>query len=59
MLTFEGIAAGPRGIAHERTDGDRVEDVIKRLLHNRDVDSVNVRNTEAGCFVARLDGVRT
>jgi Protein of unknown function (DUF1203) len=58
-LTFEGIAAGPRVIALERTDGDHVEDVIKRLLHNRDVDFVNVRNTEAGCFVARLDRVRT
>jgi Protein of unknown function (DUF1203) len=54
-LTFEGIATGPRVIALERTDGDGVEAVIERLLHDRDVDFVNVRNTEAGCFVARID----
>ncbi len=54
-LTFEGIAAGPRVIALERTDGDDVGDAINRLLQDRDVDFVNVRNTEAGCFVARID----
>lgn len=57
-LTFEGIAAGPRVIALERTDGDGVEDAIERLLQDRDVDFVNVRNTEAGCFVARVDRKR-
>jgi Protein of unknown function (DUF1203) len=57
-LTFEGIAAGPRVIALERTDGDGIEEAIERLLHDRDVDFVNVRNTEAGCFVARLDRAR-
>jgi hypothetical protein len=29
--------------------------VIARLLDLPDVDFVNVRNTEAGCFVARVD----
>ena len=54
-LTFEGIAAGPRVIALERTNGDGVDDAINRLLQDCDVDFVNVRNTEAGCFVARVD----
>ena len=54
-LTFEGVTAGPRVIALERTDGDDVENVIERLLALPDVDYVNVRNTEAGCFVARVD----
>jgi len=56
-LTFEGIAAGPRVIALERSDDDRVEDAIERLFRNREVEFVNVRNTEAGCFVARIDRV--
>ena len=42
-------------VALERTDGDDVENVIERLLALPDVDYVNVRNTEAGCFVARVD----
>jgi uncharacterized protein DUF1203 len=58
-LTFEGIAAGPRVVALERTDGAGVEEAIECLLHERDVDFVNVRNTEAGCFVARIDRVRS
>jgi Protein of unknown function (DUF1203) len=58
-LTFEGVAAGPRVVALERTDGEGVEDAIARLLDLPDVDYVNVRNTEAGCFVARIDRERT
>jgi Protein of unknown function (DUF1203) len=54
-LTFEGLAAGPRVVALERTHGEDVEDVIERLLDLPEVDHVNVRNTEAGCFVARVD----
>jgi hypothetical protein len=55
-LTFEGIAAGPRVVALERTgDPAAAEDAIGRLLDLSEVDYVNVRNTEAGCFVARLD----
>ena len=57
-LTFEGVAAGPRVVALERTDGGDVENVIERLLALPGVDYVNVRNTEAGCFVARVDRER-
>jgi Protein of unknown function (DUF1203) len=57
-LTFEAVAAGPRVVALERTEGDDVEPVIARLLDLPDVDHVNVRNTEAGCFVARIDRER-
>ena len=53
-LTFEGVAAGPRVVALERTHGEGVEGAITRLLDLPDVDYVNVRNTEAGCFVARV-----
>jgi hypothetical protein len=55
-LTFEGVAAGPRVVALERTaDEAAVEDAIARLLDLPDVDFVNLRNMEAGCFVARID----
>jgi hypothetical protein len=54
-LTFEGIAEGPRVIALERTESGDVEAAIDRLLDLPEVGFVNVRNTEAGCFVARLD----
>jgi hypothetical protein len=54
-LTFEGVAAGPRVVALERTEGEGVDSAIRRLLDLADIDYVNVRNTEAGCFVARVD----
>jgi Protein of unknown function (DUF1203) len=54
-LTFEGVAAGPRVVALERSEGEGVESAIERLLDLAEVDYVNVRNTEAGCFVTRLD----
>lgn len=53
-LTFEAVAPGPRVIALERTDGGEAERVIGRLLDLPDVDYVNIRNTDAGCFVARI-----
>jgi hypothetical protein len=58
-LTFEGIAAGPMVTALERAHGGGAEDVIERLLNDRGVDFVNVRNTEAGCFVTRVHRVPT
>jgi hypothetical protein len=54
-LTFEALAPGPRVVSLERADGEGAEGVIERLLDLPDVDFVNVRNTEAGCFVARVD----
>ncbi|HEY7561889.1 MAG TPA: DUF1203 domain-containing protein [Gaiellaceae bacterium] len=54
-LTFEGVAAGPRVVALERTNGEDAEGAIGRLLELPEVGYVNVRNTEAGCFVARIE----
>jgi hypothetical protein len=53
-LTFEAVAEGPRVVAIARTEGAGVEQTLARLLALPAVDSVNVRNTEAGCFVARV-----
>lgn len=54
-LTFEAVAAGPRVVELERTTGARAEPTLARLLDLPEVDYVNVRNTEAGCFVARVE----
>jgi hypothetical protein len=54
-LTFEAVAAGPRVIQLERTTGADAERALTHLLELPDVDYVNVRNTEAGCFVARVE----
>jgi hypothetical protein len=53
-LTFEAIAPGPRVVGIERTAGGDLDVVIERLLAMPEVKHVNVRNTEAGCFVARV-----
>jgi Protein of unknown function (DUF1203) len=53
-LTFEAVATGPRVVALERTQGSDSERAIARLLDLPEVEYVNVRNTEAGCFVARI-----
>ena len=54
-LTFEGVAAGPRVVALERSTGEDADGAIGRLLDLAEVDYVNIRNTGAGCFVARVD----
>jgi hypothetical protein len=54
-LTFEAVAAGPRVTALERATGADADEVLARLLEAVGVEYVNVRNTEAGCFVARVE----
>jgi hypothetical protein len=57
-LTFEAIAPGPRVLAVKRTAGGDLDAVIESLLAMPEVEHVNVRNTEAGCFVARVEPTR-
>jgi Protein of unknown function (DUF1203) len=54
-LTFEGVSKGPRVVALERTAGHEAARAIGDLLDLAEVDYVNVRNTRAGCFVARVE----
>jgi hypothetical protein len=54
-LTFEGVAEGPRVVGLERTTGHEAGRAIASMFDLAEVDYVNVRNTEAGCFVARVD----
>jgi hypothetical protein len=58
-LTFEGVASGPRVVALERALGAEAEDAIAHLFADPDVEYMNVRNTEAGCFVARVERYST
>jgi hypothetical protein len=54
-LTFEGVADGPRVVALERTTGHEAARAIGELFDVPEIEFVNVRNTEAGCFVTRID----
>lgn len=54
-LTFEGYGAERWIVARERpADGD-VEAAIERLFANPEVRYIHVRNTEAGCYIARVE----
>lgn len=55
-LTFNGYGFGRALHAVERaTDPLQVEDIIDRMLERADVDYIHVRNTEAGCYIARVE----
>lgn len=56
-LTFEGYGADRWIVARERVADGEVEPAIERLLTNPEVRYVHVRNTEAGCFIARVERV--
>ncbi len=54
-LTFEGYGDGRWIVARERASGADIEPALERLLASTDVRYVHVRNTEAGCFIARVE----
>ena len=56
-LTLEAYGAGRWPVARERVTGGDVEGAATRLLANPAVLYVHVRNTEAGCYIARLERV--
>lgn len=54
-LTLEAYAAGRWLVARERlADGD-VESAVTRLFDHPAVSYLHVRNTEAGCYIARIE----
>jgi hypothetical protein len=56
-LTIEAYAAGRWLVARERvTDGD-VEGAVRRLFGHPVVGYLHVRNTEAGCYIARIERI--
>lgn len=54
-LLFEGFGDNSELIKRERVDTVRLESQIEEILGIEDVRYVNIRNAEAGCFVARID----
>lgn len=54
-LTLEAYGADRWIIARERPTADEIENCVERLLQTSGVRYIHVRNTEAGCFIARID----
>lgn len=54
-LTLEGYGAGRWLVARERVTEGNVEGAAERLFAHSAVVYVHVRNTEAGCYIARLE----
>ena len=54
-LTLEAYAPGRWLVARERVDGGDVEAAAARLFAHAAVTYIHVRNTEAGCYIARLE----
>jgi hypothetical protein len=54
-LTLEAYGEGRWIIVRERPSAHEIEGCIERLLHTSGVRYIHVRNTEAGCFIARIE----
>ena len=58
-LTLEGYAGGRWLVAREPVPAGDVEGAAARLFAHRAVDYVHVRNSEAGCYIARLERIES
>ena len=54
-LTMEAYGENRWIIARERPSANEIENSVERLLHTSGVRYIHVRNTEAGCFIARIE----
>ena len=54
-LLFEGFAERGEMVKREKMDKENLESQIEEMLAIPSVRFVNIRNAEAGCFVARID----
>jgi hypothetical protein len=54
-LTLEAYGENRWIIARERPAADEIETSIARLLNTSGVHYIHVRNTEAGCYMARIE----
>jgi hypothetical protein len=57
-LTLEGYGDGRWLIARERPPENEIELGIRRIFDNPAVRYIHVRNTEAGCFIVRIERPR-
>jgi hypothetical protein len=54
-LTLEGYGPDRWIVARERVADGEVDAAIRRLLARSEVEYVHVRNTQAGCYIARVE----
>jgi len=54
-LTLEAYGENRWIIARERPTADDIERSVARLLQTTGVRYIHIRNTEAGCFIARIE----
>jgi len=54
-LLFEGFTDDSLMVRREKMDKENVEAQIKEMLAIPSVRFVNIRNAEAGCFIARIE----
>lgn len=53
-LLFEAYAEESKLVKREALDKENIENQIAELFALEDVQYINIRNSEAGCFVARI-----
>jgi hypothetical protein len=54
-LLFEGFGDNSELMTRENVDKARIDDQIEEILELDKVRFINIRNAEAGCFIARID----
>ena len=54
-LLFEGYASESELVRREAVEKDNIENQIAEIFTLKDVAYINIRNSEAGCFVARIE----
>jgi hypothetical protein len=54
-IVFKGYDAGNHFVADELSDGQSAEQAIEELLKRPEVTFIHVRNTEARCFIMRIE----
>lgn len=58
-LLFESFGKNSELIKQEPIMRERLDDQITESFENLNVNYINIRNAEAGCFVARIESVST
>jgi hypothetical protein len=54
-LLFEGFGENSELVKREIVDKERPESQIEEMFEVRDIRFINIRNAEAGCFIARIE----
>ncbi len=54
-LTLEAYGKDRWVVARERPQADEIESSIGKLLDTAGVEYIHIRNSEAGCFIARIE----